>query len=390
MFATIHHVRMLLFVGVMGIAAVAPLRATESDLSVEIKGPVVAPLGKDVTVEVAYRNAGPDPVLYGYVNVAIPSGLPARIDELTMDEFEKLERSAVGTDDNGNTSHLFFDDQTCEGLIFQLQGPDPPGPMVGLDHPGSGGSLRFTLAIPEEPPVFGKLVIISPPRLAREYGPAFTRHSHYYDDGRSRYASGVDCNRSYGRCIDLDDCFGQRLAVMEPVTAELELVNATGSVDPHFGCGSLVGFSPGSVAVVRRGSCDFFIKAYYAQAAGAVGVIVVNDGRCGDLGPDNADCVVRMSGGSAGALVDIPIIMLSRGDGEPLIAELERGGPVTASMGAIPGGSFEVGANIFSADINEIDKNPENNGHSKRFTVGTFADGFDCGGCGGWSEVHWD
>ena len=44
------------------------------------------------------------------------------------------------------------------------------------------------------------------------------------------------------------------------------------------------GFPPGSIALIQRGTCTFRIKAANAQAAGAVGVIVTNDGQPGRTG----------------------------------------------------------------------------------------------------------
>jgi hypothetical protein len=272
--------------------------------------------------------------------------------------------------------------------MFQLQGPSAPGPIVGLESAGSSGSFSFDVTVPEDVPVFGKLIINDPPSLAREYGPAITWHDLYYDT-RPRYAPGENCNAAWGDCTDLDSCFGARLGLMEPVTANLQVVSAGGSENPSFGCGALDGFVPGRIAVIRRGECSFFPKAYYAQAAGATGAILVNDGRCNWLGPDSPDCVLPMNGGGAAFLVDIPVVMLSSRDGEALIAELAGGGTVTATMGAVPGGGFHVSAEIFSTDVNEHDPNPTNNGDAQHVAVGEFIDGFDCGDCSGWTMV-WD
>jgi Zn-dependent M28 family amino/carboxypeptidase len=38
------------------------------------------------------------------------------------------------------------------------------------------------------------------------------------------------------------------------------------------------GFTAGRIAVVQRGNCDFVVKAQNAEAAGAVGVIIFNEG----------------------------------------------------------------------------------------------------------------
>jgi len=362
---------------------VVSVRASESDLSVNVCGPPGVALGQDMRVAVAYRNAGPDPTLYGYINVAIPSGLPAPLDELTYQQIDGLRASV--TDTHRNTVLPIVESRACESLMLQIQGPDPPGPMQGLAQRTNKGSLSFNLSIPTDPPVFGRLVVVDPPHMAREFVPALTRHSLYYNHGPPRYASGLNCNARFGGCTQLEDCFGPRLSLIEPIHGDLEVVDGGGQNDPDTGCGVLVGFTPGRIAVVRNGGCSPFEKAFYAQGAGATGVIVVNNGICMDLGPDSPDCVYRMYGGGSAGMIDIPIVMISMGDGEDLITELERGGPVTVSMGAMPRKTFEVSAFIFSADPDELDPNPDNNGHSHRATIGPFSDGFDCGGCSRWS-----
>jgi len=41
------------------------------------------------------------------------------------------------------------------------------------------------------------------------------------------------------------------------------------------------GFTPGNIALVQRGTCTFDVKATNAQAAGAITVVVMNDGQPG-------------------------------------------------------------------------------------------------------------
>ena len=258
--------------------------------------------------------------------------------------------------------------------------------MEGLQAGGSGSST-FDLPIPMEPPTFGAMAVVHPEELARVYLPALTRHQMYFDQGLGRYGSGLNCSSfPFTGCTSLDDCFGPRLWMMEPFTAELELVDDLGAFgDPAFGCDSLAEFTAGRIALIRRGVCQAFSKARYAQEAGAAGVIIVNDGRCADLGPDCADCVMPLDGGPLAGIIDIPVIMLSNRDGEALIAELMGSGNVTVSMGAMPGDPFELSSYIFSTDLYEVDLNPENNGHSSRVVTGTFTDNFETGDCSRWS-----
>lgn len=78
----------------------------------------------------------------------------------------------------------------------------------------------------------------------------------------------------------------------------------------------------GKIAVLRRNTCEFGMKAYNAQQAGAVAVIVINR--------DNA--VVGMGGGAMGPQVTIPVVMISTLDGANLISAIQNG-PVVAFLG---------------------------------------------------------
>ena len=365
-----------------------PAWASESDLSSIVEGASVVSAGEVVTFTIRYANAGPDEAQTPYVNLAIPSGLPAPLDQLTGEQFDALLNSSVGTDTLGNSPMLFIDDSSCESLLLQLQGPVPPDPIQGLT-PGNAGSFTVDLPIPMEPPTFGKMVVVEPAHLAREYFPALTRHRMYHPAGAPRYAPGLNCNDLVGGCYELGDCFGPRLSLMDPFTASLEIADDGSAVsDPALACNSLVGFSAGRIALVRRGECPYFDKADHAQAAGASGVVVVNDGRCSGLGSDSPDCVVPMPGGEDAGFIDIPVIMISMTDGEELIAAIEGGESVKVTIGAMPGGSFELSTNIFTTNNAEVDPVPENNGHSLAVMTALFADDFESGDVSVWSDAE--
>ncbi len=72
------------------------------------------------------------------------------------------------------------------------------------------------------------------------------------------------------------------------VTAQIQPVGGTiipASPDPSStsGCSpdDFAGFIPGNIALVQRGWCNNYYKAHYAQDAGAVGVIIFNEGNPG-------------------------------------------------------------------------------------------------------------
>ncbi|MDW3650633.1 MAG: T9SS-dependent M36 family metallopeptidase [Bacteroidia bacterium] len=98
--------------------------------------------------------------------------------------------------------------------------------------------------------------------------------------------------------------------IINPVTADLILVeDGTGNNE---GCNALsnAGDVSGKIVLIDRGTCEFGVKALNAQNAGAIGVIVANDGRGGGL--------ISMAPGASGAGVNIPAFFISQNDGTNL------------------------------------------------------------------------
>lgn len=114
--------------------------------------------------------------------------------------------------------------------------------------------------------------------------------------------------------------------VPEGLDAPLALAN-DGSASPTHGCDALVGFPAGHIAVIDRGTCEFGLKGFNAQNAGAVGLVVVNS--------DPGNGTIAMGGGSFGPQVIIPSGMIGNDDGSLIKAEL--GGTVDGTMRAIEG-----------------------------------------------------
>ena len=81
-------------------------------------------------------------------------------------------------------------------------------------------------------------------------------------------------------------------------------------------------FTPGNIALMQRGTCPFGQKAVNAQAAGAVAVIIFNEGQ-----PGRTDAL----GGTLGAPVGIPAVDTSYAIGSEL-AQLVGAGGVTVRI----------------------------------------------------------
>lgn len=92
------------------------------------------------------------------------------------------------------------------------------------------------------------------------------------------------------------------------------------STDPLDICDALTnaGDMDGKIAVVRRGTCNFTVKVETVQAAGAIGVIIVNN---------VGDAPINLGGDSD--VATIPAGMVTQAFGDDLIAALQDGEEIT-------------------------------------------------------------
>jgi hypothetical protein len=345
--------------------------AAESDVwtTHTVSEPVIA--GVPFTVVVGYGNHGPAPATSAFINSYFvpPMGLDVVIDDLMSGSgvvFEAIRSPAQGTDTFGNTPHLFWDDDTCEELFFQLQGDDAVNvstPVQGLGV-GAAAAFSYDLVVAPDVPTTGTLEILEPAALAEVWtaalpSPAFFRNAA----SLSTYSRGL-CDAIVGGPPDDDvcefideNCFGTRLSLLDgSIDAEFELVD-DGSSSPTLGCDPLVGFTPGTIALVRRGTCLFADKAFNAEQAGAVATVIVNDGRCSDA-PASDQCVVNMGGGTLGPSVSIPVVMLAMADGEPIISAVAGGQAVSGRVGGRSRSA--VGGMPYISSGSDVDPNPDN------------------------------
>ena len=82
--------------------------------------------------------------------------------------------------------------------------------------------------------------------------------------------------------------------------------------DPIEACGPLVGHYAGRIVLVKRGACEFCVKAKSAQDAGAMAVVIANED----------ETLIRMTPGSCGQDVNIPSVMVTFSSGEDLQQEI--------------------------------------------------------------------
>lgn len=107
-----------------------------------------------------------------------------------------------------------------------------------------------------------------------------------------------------------------------PITADLVLP-IDNTPDVYDACTDPVtpGLMSGKIALIMRGTCTFAEKVQRAQDDGAVAVIVIN----------NTGAAPFTMGGSSGT-INIPSVMISNSDGLALIAEIESGGTINATL----------------------------------------------------------
>ena len=116
------------------------------------------------------------------------------------------------------------------------------------------------------------------------------------------------------------------------------------------------GFARGAIALVRRGTCTFQVKAENAVAAGAVGVVVMNEGTAG-----------RTEGfsGLLNNAVGIPVVGISYDQGRALDQRL-RAGTVTARLAVDAIAGKRSSRNVITV--------PESRGGSPLVVVGAHLD----------------
>lgn len=320
-------------VAVLGLMVASGAMAASADLTSSItSGPETIAPGATGDYTVAYGNNGPDQANNAYLNINLPAGVPASFDEVTQDQVDIMEASY--TDSLGNAP-LTFADSFCEGLLIQVQGPSEtrPDPLDFMSS-GASGEVGFSIPFPMDNPMSGTVEVTAPADLA---GPLF--HSRTTCDD----------------CADLSSCFGGRLTAVSGAETPWEVVS-DGSADATLGCNELVDFTAGNIAVIRRGACDFGLKALNAENAGASAAVIVNSTT------PTADQVIAMGAGDFGTLVTIPTVMISFNDGEPIIAAIEGGATVTGIVGGKASPETIFTTDAFHAVAADTDPDPSNDG----------------------------
>ncbi len=367
--------------------ALAPMAFAQDMTGTVVTDPPAPVADGYATFTGTYQNLGLVAAETTYINYYV--GVSPETWPIESPGWTALYDSTEGTDTNGNDVFSGIDRQTCNHWVLQLQRPNDTGDQDMFPiPPNGGGSFSWQLpVIPMEGVTQGRFVITEPESLRNSFEVIVATHNAPYSTlgGHAGLYSlimpAMNCDDGGDNCEDLDACLGDRLWSIEPIETELEIGMGTDD-DPEFGCGSLVGFTAGNIAIVRRGgvldagaNCSFVNKMQTAQDAGAAGLIVVNapaEGTgqiCGSATDFDVDeCVTNMGSNNAGDgyLIHIPSVMMGRRQGEELIAALQGGQTIRTAMGPIPSVApyFEVWA------VEDADTNTANNTTAFRAPLG--------------------
>jgi len=131
--------------------------------------------------------------------------------------------------------------------------------------------------------------------------------------------------------------------------------------DDSLACGALTNGSAlaGKIALIRRGTCGFSLKTYWAQQAGAIGVIILNhyanplDGPCTTYA-NATQFLGGMSGLDSAAAVTIPAIFLERATGEAIDGALAAGEIVNVCF-TFPRMSGPTSASMYATPLSQVD-----------------------------------
>jgi hypothetical protein len=355
---------------VLAAFVVPAVESADSDLWTTHSGPGTVVAGVPFTVFVGYGNHGPDPATSAYVNsyFTAPMGLDVFIADLINGNgvlYDTIQASAEGTDTLGNAPLLFWDDDFCEELLIQLQrndGDPDANPVEGLD-PGVSATFSYDVVIPTASPNLGTVEILQPPSLEQAWTASLAPTPFILQAASmNTYGRGY-CEQFVGFPDEdiceypNENCFSTRISFLdEPIEADFELVN-DGSASPTLACDGLVGFTPGNIALMRRGSCEFGLKAFNAEQAGATAVFMVNDGRCSEF-PASDQCVINMAAGTLGGLISIPVVLIAQADGEPVISSVAGGETVRGSFGGHS--RYSADGYVFLSDVADTDPDPDN------------------------------
>lgn len=146
-------------------------------------------------------------------------------------------------------------------------------------------------------------------------GPGVISVASSIDGGYSVLGIAVDIDGEVSQYEAGVAAFGPSLEEIEPVSAPVAVTTPSKACDP------ITEDLTGLIALISRGDCAFVDKVKNAQARGAVGVIVHNNGPGGPITMGGSD-----------ASIEIPSVFITLADGETMRSAIANTLPVAATL----------------------------------------------------------
>lgn len=119
------------------------------------------------------------------------------------------------------------------------------------------------------------------------------------------------------------------------------------------GCTPITNDLTGKIALLRRGVCNFSLKVYHAQQAGAIAAIITNHYLTATDGPCTWN-IGGMAGGDSATAVTIPSILIHRQTAEQIDAALNASENVEVCF-AFPRMSSPTSASMYATPLSQVD-----------------------------------
>jgi len=224
---------------------------------------------------------------------------------------------------DGSTTNLFYWNNIIHDVFYRYGFDEPSGNFQETNYTGLGLGNDSVNADAQDGGGMNNANFATPPEGNRP------RMQMYLWNAQGPPGQPLTINNGplAGGYNGLGAQFGAPLPT-EPLTADLVLVlddNAGDSTDPYDGCDNITNGSSiaGKIAVIRRGTCEFGFKVLSAQNQGAVAVIITNN---------VPGAPIAMGPGAMGGQVTIPSLMINQANGDAIIAALEGGQTINATI----------------------------------------------------------
>ena len=215
--------------------------------------------------------------------------------------------SPAGADPNNNTARKLTKAVTLEGVVEHLEAlqaiADANGGNRAAGLPGYAGSVDYVVERLE----------------AAGYDPTVQEFvfDFFAEDSELErispnprdFVNGTDFLRN---TFDSGTPEGEATGALFPVGLVIDPALPPNSNTSGCEAADFAGMSAGSIALMQRGTCGFAVKALNAQAAGAAGVVIMNEGQPGRTG------LVNMIGDATG--LTVPAVFTTFAAGSDLAA----------------------------------------------------------------------